>query len=653
MKRGVGLLAASQEKSKGEVEKEIIAKHMHCSVSTVRRLYAQPQRDPIPARDLNNFAMACFCNAPEIPPKWVEDLFSANGMGPEYVSDVLKQVIEAHRSDDSIPHLSPEPDAGGRSTLPRRPVLDHQRLRLRSVQKLIGRDENLSQVREWLTSAGRFRQPEAQIIVIGGMPGVGKTALAQAVGRDPVVEHCFQDGVLWAELGPKPDVEGWQREWAGLLGMPVDTTLGPEAWLRQYLASVERRVLLILDDVWPGTSFERLMIGGPQCRVLLTSQVMTVADLYEKVQRLPITTLEHSQALALALGLLEREPTEEEREGLKELVEIVGGLPLAIRVDVAAMKSEGVTPVVHQLRLHSEKDFLSAEPGRVRRLEVPGAEPRQSSVPASFRVAYDLLGETDQRRFRALGKLAKSTSFGVQVLAALWDDDVQETRGAARRLVERSLLERVGNTRYHIHGLLHDFAAEMLGVVGEQDVDEAWVDRFQGEMVKRWKWYWPSVPQPSSMPRLSGRVRLARLLKELKETAFRQRYLDLIKSRWKGEGILAEVWVIGLWLHRRARRNLRIGWSITAGGGVVIAIARAVFAVLNQGLGTKEVLGLMLYGWLYYLMYPVAVIFALLTVWTIWINGVDMANFRRLYYLPVGDYEALLGGESACPDSVM
>ena len=90
------------------------------------------------------------------------------------------------------------------STLPRGPVLGDQRHLLRRAERLVGREKELGQVREWLTAAARFRRPAAKVVVIGGMAGVGKTALAQAVGRDPMVERYFRDGVLWAQLGPKP-----------------------------------------------------------------------------------------------------------------------------------------------------------------------------------------------------------------------------------------------------------------------------------------------------------------------------------------------------------------------------------------------------------------------------------------------------------------
>ncbi len=73
MERGIGFVAASQEKKKGEAE-EIIAEYMHCSVSTVRRLCITSQKsrmshhsDQIPPIVLSDFAGACLYYAPEIP----------------------------------------------------------------------------------------------------------------------------------------------------------------------------------------------------------------------------------------------------------------------------------------------------------------------------------------------------------------------------------------------------------------------------------------------------------------------------------------------------------------------------------------------------------------------------------------------------------
>jgi hypothetical protein len=641
MERGIGFVAASQEK-KGEAE-ELIAKYMHCSVSTVRRLCTTSRTshrsNQIAPTVLSDFAGACLYYAPEIPIEWVEKVFSANGMVPAYMSDTLKQVVESRRQKDSNAY---KPTDKEHSASSRRPRLADQRHLLRAVDGLVGRDEELDQVKEWLTTLERRQQPVVGIVVIGGMPGVGKTALAQAVGQEPAMEQHFQDGVLWAELGPKPDVERWLREWAVLLGMPRDSLQGPSLWLRQYLTSEERRVLIILDDVWPETPFEQLMIGGMQCQVLIASQVATVADLYEKVRKLRLEVLEQERALRLALRLFERKPTKEELEGLEKMVKHVGGLPVAIQVAVAAMKSDGVACVVEQLQLHHDGEELqSAETERLRRLTVPGSEPRQASVPAAFQVGYDLLEKADQRRFRALGNLVKLPSFGVEILAALWEDETREAREAARRLVERSLLEQVGENRYRIHSLLHDFSAKMLEASGEQDADGMWADRFQGRVLENWRWWWPSIPRPPDMTRLFSRGWLTWGLREHGRVAIRY-YLDLARKHWKGEGVPAEVWVVGLWLYRRMYQHLFRGFSIVGGFAFVAWVLLAAFFVLKQGSGEREALGLVLYGWLYYSARTVLVVFMMCSLLTLWIIGVDLINFHRFYHLPMDRYETVL-----------
>ena len=44
-----------------------------------------------------------------------------------------------------------------------------------------------------------------------GAGGYGKTTLARALARDPDIQDAFFDGILWAELGEKPDPSAWSR----------------------------------------------------------------------------------------------------------------------------------------------------------------------------------------------------------------------------------------------------------------------------------------------------------------------------------------------------------------------------------------------------------------------------------------------------------
>jgi hypothetical protein len=492
----------------------------------------------------------------------------------------------------------------------RGPVLKDQQHLFRSVGRLVGRNKELGQVKRWLTAVEAFRRPAVKVVVIWGMAGVGKTALAQAVGQDPAVERYFRDGVLWAKLGPEPDIEKWLQEWGNLLGLP-DADRGSMALLYEYLASEERRALLILDDVWPSTPFEQLMaLGGPQCGVLITSQVITVADVYDeksKVRKLRLKVLRPKSALELARQALKREPMAEETAQLKEIIKRVEGLPLA----------------------------------------VPGVEPQQLDSLATFQVGYQRLNEADQQRFRALGNLPRGTSFQVGILAALWGDEVEEARQAAQRLVERSLLNQIWEDHYRIHVLLHDSAIALLKAAGEQDMEgawvEAWANRFRGGLVKNWRLWWPSLPQPRGRARLFSRTWLMWVWEELRVTMF-QCHWDVIQTRLVEKMAPAEVWATGQLLHRRAQRHLRHGrifieTMIGAMWLVVLTLASWIMlATSDWELAVQVALNWSLFRWLYDLTGILALVYLLGCPLWVLITGVDLVDFHRFYRLPLGRY---------------
>lgn len=61
---------------------------------------------------------------------------------------------------------------------------------------LVGRLELLDALAEQLCSG--------KCVVLSGLPGVGKTAIAVTLLHQPRVSAVFSDGVLWAGLGPIP-----------------------------------------------------------------------------------------------------------------------------------------------------------------------------------------------------------------------------------------------------------------------------------------------------------------------------------------------------------------------------------------------------------------------------------------------------------------
>ena len=101
------------------------------------------------------------------------------------------------------------------------------------------------------------------------------------------------------------------------------------------------------------------------------------------------------------------------------------------------------------------------------------------------------------------------------------------------------------------------------------------------------------------------------------------------------------MWATGLLLHRRARRHFRIGWGIVAGTAIVCGVFLGLLTVVATEVGTIEVFGLILSGWLYYLARFVLVVYWVSILPVLWMIGIDLINFHRLYHLPMDYYKVV------------
>ncbi|MGH2507198.1 MAG: NB-ARC domain-containing protein, partial [Ktedonobacteraceae bacterium] len=137
--------------------------------------------------------------------------------------------------------------------------------------RLVGRDKLLVSLKQRLCG-----EEQPAIVALNGLPGVGKTALAMNLAYDAEVRAYFQDGILWAGLGPQPDVMDLLGRWGMLLGIPAMAAgkLGTsEAWAKAIRAALgQRQMLLVIDDVWQIEDALTFQTGGPRCAYLVTTR---------------------------------------------------------------------------------------------------------------------------------------------------------------------------------------------------------------------------------------------------------------------------------------------------------------------------------------------------------------------------------------------
>jgi transcriptional regulator with XRE-family HTH domain len=143
---------------------------------------------------------------------------------------------------------------------------------------LIGREHEIASL------SARLCNETAVTLAISGLPGVGKTTLVCTLVQDPLIRASFPDGILWAGLGVRPDLQHHLVRWGTLLGRSVAslTALHDGHHEKDLVMAVRgaigtRRMLLVIDDAWKMEDALPFQIGGPECATLITTRFPTLA----------------------------------------------------------------------------------------------------------------------------------------------------------------------------------------------------------------------------------------------------------------------------------------------------------------------------------------------------------------------------------------
>src|SRR5206468_4393780 len=225
------------------------------------------------------------------------------------------------------PDPSPPPGET-RETAPARFPLTDPFLPGPSAVPLVGRAGLLTQLK------GRLSATRAiALSALHGLPGMGKTALALELAYDPELRMHYPDGLLWAALGPQPNLLALLSRWGQLLGIGDDEAVRlstPEAWARTLRATIgARRLLFVLDDAWNLEQALACRVGGPQCAYVLTTRLPQLAQSFALTEAQTVETLDEEASLQL-LGQLAPWALAQAPEQLRALAQALGGLPLAL-----------------------------------------------------------------------------------------------------------------------------------------------------------------------------------------------------------------------------------------------------------------------------------------------------------------------------------
>lgn len=305
----------------------------------------------------------------------------------------------------------------------------------RDLADFVGREQELAYI------ADRLRAKSPAPIVITGMPGIGKTALAVHAAHAHAA--AFPDGYLFAELhspvGQQRRIEKVLGGFLIALGIPqqiLPSGLDQRIQLYRSLMAT-KRMLIVLDDAETLEQVQPLMPTSSNSAAIITSHTPSTAPPGSSMMMLdPLTRQEACNLFGSIVGerRLQSEP-----QAVDQILDYCGGLPLALRIAgtrLTANPGWSITDLAQ--RLHPKHE-------RVDELHAGDLSLRQR-----LHRGYSRLGTAHQSVVRRLGQSA-ATGYGVYVgldLTRILDD-----------LAERDLLD--SGPRYRMHELTYLWARSL------------------------------------------------------------------------------------------------------------------------------------------------------------------------------------------------
>ncbi|GGK31793.1 SARP family transcriptional regulator [Streptomyces camponoticapitis] len=331
------------------------------------------------------------------------------------------------------------PGEPGRNTLPASPSL------------LVGRTSALAELDAWRSTA------PSPVVVISGLGGVGKTALALRWAHDNAAQ--FPDGQLYVNLqGFNPVVPATRPETVVrdlLSALGVRTRAIPAGAAAQYALYrsllARRRILLLLDNAHDVEQVRPLLPDSATCRLMITSrnrlEGLVGAEGARSITLNVLSTEAARQFLTVRLG---DRRTSAEPDAVGAIISRCGKLPLALAIATARSMS----------RPHVPLSVLAEDlrPSNTR-FDVLETGDRYTSLRGVFDTSYNAL-PPDSARMLRLVALAPGRDFTPAVAAALTGLPPARSEELLSNLESAHLAHRTSPGRYALHDMVRLNATE-------------------------------------------------------------------------------------------------------------------------------------------------------------------------------------------------
>ncbi|MGK8486811.1 NB-ARC domain-containing protein [Nocardia asiatica] len=322
---------------------------------------------------------------------------------------------------------------------------------------LIGRSNHLAQLQRHLKSMPNEVAGAPRVVILHGMPGVGKTeiafALAQRAHAD-FAEAVYLDlGVTELEpstASPDEAVHHLLRR-LGVRGSDIPRHFSERtALLRGKLAG--RRILLIIDNVSSPEQVLPFLPHTSKSAVIVISRNQLTA--LGATFRLQVNPLSNDDAVALFASLAGPiSPQDADSDRLTRITASCEGLPLAIRPLAARFRQDP------SRSLADFEDEILRNQARLHHLD-----DGNHTFESVFAAAVDALSSP---QLRALSYLAihPGAVIDIDSCAILTGDAFPSLQATLNGLTEASILDRTGPRTFHLHRVFRDFLRQRQSAV--------------------------------------------------------------------------------------------------------------------------------------------------------------------------------------------
>ncbi|HEY0076942.1 MAG TPA: NB-ARC domain-containing protein, partial [Abditibacteriaceae bacterium] len=286
---------------------------------------------------------------------------------------------------------------------------------------------------------------------LSGTGGIGKTALA--VHFAAIHRSRFPDGVIGVRVDGKQS-DAIAREFARNIGEVIEPEDERDAATIMQSLFAGRASLLLFDNA-EDASIRQLNPGG-RCAVIVTTRDRGLPVLLDVPQqaRIDVPPLAETKGIELLQKLIGQRVTDE-LDATRQIVNLVGALPLALQIVGAVLQMEPWRT------LESFAGVLASERERLSRLHIRGDD--HLDVRVSFAASLRFLQPEEVDFFACLAVCA-ADGFGVASAAAAAGCDEATALDRLAYLHRLSLVDSpdgARDTRFVLHPLLRDFSHEL------------------------------------------------------------------------------------------------------------------------------------------------------------------------------------------------